>query len=389
MAGILLLLGLAMAGALLARAIRVPYTVVLVVLGLVLGVAGVQPGLNLDRDLILHVFLPLLLFEASLQVDLTVLWQTLAPIALLAVPGVVLSALLIGAALHVTTGLAFAGACLFGALISATDPVAVLALFKRLHAPAQLAMLVEGESVVNDGTALVLFTLLLPVARGAGFSLGPVAVRFIAVLAGGIAVGAVCGWVGAIVVRWFDDHLAELTVSALVAYGSFLLAERLNVSGVIGTVVAGLVFSTFARHGLTEAARESLIDLWEFGAFVANSLLFILLGLKVSAADLFAQGGDLAWALLAALIARAAIVYGLALLLRWRRRPLMWRYNHLVFWSGLRGALAIALALSLPPEFSSSRLLLRLTAGVVLFTLLVQGATVEPLLRWSVRRSEE
>lgn len=381
MAGVLLLLGLAMAGALFVQYVRVPYTVALVVLGLALGVAGVQPGLHLDRDLILHVFLPLLLFEAALPVDLRLLRDSLGAIAVLAIPGVLVSAAVIGLLLWRLTGLSLAGAALFGAMVSATDPVAVLATFRRTQLPEKLAMVVEGESVLNDGTALVLFTLLLPAAQGGAFRPATLALQFAGVLAGGVLVGATMGWLGARCTALLEDHLAQLAASALVAYGSFLLAERLQVSGVIATVTAGLVFAADGADRLQPAARELLHDVWAFAAFLANSLLFLLIGLKVGPTDLRGVAGDLAWAVAATLAARLLVVYGSGLVLRWCGRTFLWRHGGLVFWSGLRGALAIALALSLPADVPQRDLLLRLTAGVVLFTLLAQGLTIGPLLR--------
>ncbi len=381
MAGVLLLLGLAMASALFVQYVRVPYTVALVVLGLALGAAGVRPGLQLDPDLILHVFLPLLLFEAALPVDLRLLRDSLSAIAVLAIPGVIVSAAVIGLLLWRLTGLDLGVAALFGAMVSATDPVAVLATFRRMKLPEKLAMVVEGESVLNDGTALVLFTLLLPAARGGAFEPGKLAVQFVAVLAGGVLTGAIVGWLGARCVALLEDHLAQLATSVLVAYGSFLLAERLQASGVIATVTAGLVFASAGARRLQPAARELLDDVWAFAAFLANSLLFLLIGLHVGPTDLHGVAGDLAWAVAATMLARLLVVYGAGLVLRLLGRPFLWRHGALVFWSGLRGALAIALALSLPADLPRRDLLLRLTAGVVMFTLLAQGLTIAPLLR--------
>jgi CPA1 family monovalent cation:H+ antiporter len=381
MAGILFLLGIAMASALVVQRVRLPYTIVLVLVGLALGSAGVRPGFDLDRDLILHVFLPLLLFEAALRVDLGVLREAWLPIVVLAVPGVVLSTMIVGVGLHLLIGIGLGSAVLFGALISATDPVAVLAAFKRLKIPERLAMVVEGESVLNDGTALVLFTLLLPVANGASVNPVRLPLQFVGVLAGGLGVGAALGWLGGQVVRLLDDHLAEITLSALIAYGSFLAAERLQVSGVIATVSAGLVFASQGWGGLSRPARELLVDVWEFGAFVGNSLLFLLIGLKVHLRQFGGIWDDLLWAAAITLVARFVAVYGFALLLRWFGRPFLSRQALLVAWSGLRGALGIALALSLPGELVDGQLLLRLAAGVILFTLLAQGLTLEPLLR--------
>jgi len=381
MAGILFLLGIAMASALVVQRVRLPYTIVLVFVGLVLGSAGVHPGFDLDRDLILHVFLPLLLFEAALRVDLGVLREAWLPIVVLAVPGVVLSTMIVGVGLHLLIGIGLGSAVLFGALISATDPVAVLAAFKRLEIPEKLAMVVEGESVLNDGTALVLFTMLLPVANGASVNPVRLPLQFVGVLLGGLGVGAVIGWLGGQVVRLLNDHLAEITLSALIAYGSFLAAERLQVSGVIATVSAGLVFASQGSGGLSRPARELLVDVWEFGAFVGNSLLFLLIGLKVHLRQFGGIWDDLLWAAAITLVARFIAVYGFALLLRWFGRPFLSRQALLVAWSGLRGALGIALALSLPGELVDGQLLLRLAAGVILFTLLAQGLTLEPLLR--------
>ena len=381
MAGILFLLGIAMASALVVQRVRLPYTIVLVFVGLVLGSAGVHPGFDLDRDLILHVFLPLLLFEAALRVELVVLREAWLPIVVLAVPGVVLSTMIVGVGLHLLIGIGLGSAVLFGALISATDPVAVLAAFKRLEIPEKLAMVVEGESVLNDGTALVLFTLLLPVANGASVNPVRLPLQFVGVLAGGLGVGAALGWLGGQVVRLLDDHLAEITLSALIAYGSFLAAERLQVSGVIATVSAGLVFASQGWSGLSRPGRELLVDVWEFGAFVGNSLLFLLIGLKVHLRQFGGIWDDLVWAAVITLFARFVAVYGFAWILRWFGRPFLSRQALLVAWSGLRGALGIALALSLPGELVDGQLLLRLAAGVILFTLLAQGLTLEPLLR--------
>jgi CPA1 family monovalent cation:H+ antiporter len=381
MAALLLLLGLALGSALLVQYLPVPYTVALVVVGLLLGLAHLQLGITLSRDLVLHVFLPLLLFEAALHLDPRVLRGTLLAVVLLAVPGVLVSMLVIGWGLHTVTSVSLSTAVLFGALVSATDPVAVLAAFKRLRVPAPLAVLVEGESILNDGTALVLFSLLLPVAQGHAFQAGLAVVQFLGVVLGGVAVGALTGVLGAYVARFFSDHLAELTLSALVAYGSYLLAERLALSGVIACVGAGMVFTVRSETTLTPTSRALLSDVWEFAAFVANSLLFVLIGLTVAAHDYQAVWRELLWAVALTLLARLVIVYGIGLLLRWVGRPLLWRSRLVVFWSGLRGPLIVALAVSLPADVAQGQLLFRLTAGVVLFTLLVQGSTIELLLR--------
>jgi CPA1 family monovalent cation:H+ antiporter len=370
-----------MATALLVRYVAVPYTVALVSVGLLLGLLGVHSSIHLDRDLIVNGFLPLLLFEATLPVDFRALRQALPGIVVLAVPGVILSTLLVGALLHRAIGVPLAAAALFGALISATDPVAVLALFRELRLPKALTMLVEGESVLNDGTALVLFSLLLPAAAGGTFNLGSVGIQFVFVVLGGLVIGAAAGAAGAVVVKLTQDHLVELGLSVLLAYGSFLIAQALGVSGVVACVTSGLVFTSRSERILSSTAQELLRDVWEFGAFLANSLLFLLIGLLVSVPDLAKSVTAIGWAILAAVLARVVVVYGLSVLLRLAGRRLPAAHQHLVFWSGLRGALAIALVLSLPQVFPSRDLFLHLTVGVVLFTLLVQGLTIRPLMR--------
>ena len=373
--------------ALIVRYLAIPYTVALVVVGLLLSTLGIHSQIRLDHDLIVNGFLPLLLFEASLRVDVRVLRQALPAIIVLAGPGVVVSMLVVAAVLHVTIGVPMGAAVVFGALISATDPVAVLALFRELHLPTDLTMLVEGESVLNDGTALVIFSLLLPIAEGAHMQYALATARFVIVVAGGLSIGAVCGWAAAWLVGWTSDHLVELGLTVILAYGSFLIAQALGVSGVIACVVAGLVFASQSRRKLSSSAEEILTDVWEFAAFVANSLLFLLLGLLVSIESLAASAVAIGWAIFAAILGRLIVVYGMGFLLRLARHPLLLQHRHLVFWSGLRGALAIALVFSLPVWFAEGELFRRLTVGVVLFTVLVQGLTVRPLIRWVIQPS--
>ena len=369
-----------MATALSVRYLAIPYTVALVLIGLLLGTIGIHSSVQLNPDLILNGFLPLLLFEATLPVDFSALRRALPAIVVLAVPGVILSALIVGAVLQRAVGLSLATATLFGALISATDPVAVIAIFRQLHLPKPVIMLVEGESVLNDGTALVLFTLLLPAAAGAGFHLLTVGGQFGYVVLGGLAIGGASGVLGSVVIRLTDDHLVELGLTALLAYGSFLVAQALGFSGVIACVTAGLVFTSRSEQTLSATAQEVLRDIWEFAAFLANSLLFLLIGFLVSLPDLLQSAPAIAWAIFATVLARVVVVYGLSIPLHFAHHSLLPQHRHLVFWGGLRGALALALVLSLPGSFPLRAIFLQLTLGVVLFTLLVQGLTIRPLI---------
>lgn len=375
-----------MATAILVRHLAIPYTVALVLIGLLLGTLGVHSSIRLSRGLIIDGFLPLLLFEGALRVDLKVLRRALLGIIVLAGPGIIVSALIVAAVLQRVSSLSLAEAALFGAFISATDPVAVLAIFRRLQLPKPLTMLIEGESVLNDGTAIVLFGILLPAAQGQSLSLLPAAGQFFAVVLGGVAVGVACGWVMVWLEGLTDDHLIELALTVLLAYGSFLIAQELQVSGVIACAVAGLTFAARSGSHLSDGARERLQDMWEFGAFLVNSLLFVLIGLLVSVVDLARNFELIGWAILATLVARLIVVYGFGLLLQLGRLAIVPRFRFLVFWGGLRGAVPIAMALSLPASFPYDTLFLSLTVGVVLFTLLAQGLSLRPLIHLAFRQ---
>jgi CPA1 family monovalent cation:H+ antiporter len=273
-------------------------------------------------------------------------------------------------------------ALLFGAFISATDPVAVVAGFRRLGAPRYLTSVIEGESLFNDGTALVLSAALLTAAQAGHLDAGVTIVRFLWAVAGGAVVGAVSGFTISHVTRFIDDHLVETTLSAVLAFGSFLLAESIGASGALAVVLAGLVYGEYERRNpedarLSDESRRFLEGFWSYVEFLANAVLFILIGLEIRLTSVWKE---LRWVLLAVvvvLIARALIVYALTLSMR----RLSLAYGHVLFWGGLRGGVALAVAISLPDTLPGQSLILALTFGVVLFTVIVQGITIDPLAR--------
>lgn len=401
-----LLLLVASISAIAFKRLHFPYTIGLVVVGLVLGwlsenVPALTPleHLHLSHELILFIFLPPLVFESALNLDCQLLLRNVTPILVLAVPGLLLSTAIVGIIVGSLTPLSLAQAFLFGGLISATDPVAVIALFKELGVPRRLTVLVEGESLFNDAAAIVTFQILLSVSLSGEFSaitLANGAVEFLFTFVGGVMVGAVLGTLmGYFIDKARENIFVLSTVSGLVAYGAFIIGEhQLQVSGVIAVLMAGMVVAWQISVRLSPENRQFLHEFWEYISFLANSLIFLLVGMTTASflqennfqmvADI-REGGMVAAllvAIAAVLLARGVAVFGLLPLTNWLRRRdrVNWRYQAIAYWGGIRGAVALALALSLAPDFPHRQLILMLTLGVALFTLLVSGSTIKQLI---------
>ncbi|MHB8133118.1 MAG: Na+/H+ antiporter [Anaerolineaceae bacterium] len=367
--------------AIVVRRLHIPYTVALVVVGLALTTQS-PVKFELTPGLILALFVPPLVFEAAFHLNFNELKHNLTSILTLAVPGVILTTLIIGSMLSITTTLSLFSALVFGSLIAATDPVAVVALFRLLGIPKRLSVLVEGESLLNDGTALVLFNIMLAVAITGQFNLIQSFVDFVKVAVGGIAVGMLLGWVISRLIARIDDYLIEITLTTVLAYGSYLLADQLRLSGVLAVVAAGLVAGSLGPQGMSPTTRIVLYNFWEYVTFLVNSLVFLLIGLEVDIFALIENWQTILLAIAAVLIARVVVVYGLNWITARFADPISSRWQHVQVWGGLRGALSLALALSLPMSFGDDRFLLRTMAfGVALFTLLVQATTMRPLIR--------
>jgi len=363
------------------RRLRIPYTVALVLAGLVISFAP-PFQVQLTPEVILAIFVPPLIFEAALHVKARDIQAMRVTIGLLAVPGVLITTLLVGFGVHWGVGLELPIALVFGGLISATDPVAVVALFKALGAPKRLATLVEGESLFNDGTAIVVYSIALASALAGQFSLLDGIVDFLQVALGGALVGLVLGWLASQVYRRVDDYLIETTISTLLAYGSFLVAEQFHVSGVLAVVVAGIFNGNLGDRAMSPTTRIGLRNFWDFVAFISNSLLFLLIGMAVPNEQLIEYVVPIGWGVLAVVIARAVVVFPLSWLSSRISHEVPIRWSVVSFWGGLRGAISLALALSLPVALGAEReALLAMTFGVVLFTLLAQGTTMSSLLR--------
>lgn len=367
------------------RRLRVPYTLALVLAGLLLTFRE-PTRVELTPELILALFVPPLVFEAAFHIDYRLLRDNLVPLVALAVPGVVLTTLVVGFLVSAGVRWPPATGLVFGALISATDPVSVVALFRALGAPRRLAVLVEGESLLNDGTAIVVFNLALAAAMsgaaaGGGFEFIPAAVDFVRVSSVGLGVGVGLGWLAAQLIARIDDYLIETTLTTVLAFGSYLVAERLHASGVLAVVAAGVICGNFGPRGMSPTTRIVLHNFWEYLAFVANSLVFLLIGLEVNIPQIVAYARPIAVGVAAVLVSRAVVVYGLGALVSRHRHVVPLAYRHVLFWGGLRGAIGLALVLSLPENFPERETLRVMTFGVVLFTLIGQGTTMGALMR--------
>ncbi len=381
------LLGAASILALISRRFGFPYTVALVLFGL--GVAAFVPALafEITPELVLVVLLPALVFEAAYHTDFGHLQRTGGGIALLAIPGVLISAGVVAFVVHYATGLPLELAFVIGAIVSATDPVAVIATFRRLGTPPALTTLVEGESLFNDGTAIVVFTIALRAVEGQ-VSIGDAVGGFTATVLFSLALGGITGFVASRVVARVNDHLIETTITLLLAYGTYVLADLLHESGVIATVVAGITLGTYGRRiGMSARTQEALDTVWEFLAFILTALIFLLVGLAITVGDLVAAAVPIAWGIAAVLVGRGIVIYGLlggaARLVGPKRSHLEPGWLHILFWSGLRGAVAVALALSLPADFPERTLVQSVAFGITLFTLIAQGLSIG----WVARRA--
>jgi CPA1 family monovalent cation:H+ antiporter len=364
-----------------ANRLRIPYTVALVLVGLVL-TFNQNLGAEITPELILALFIPPIAFEAALHLELDHLTNDLLQIGSLAIPGVIVITVIIGGMVTLLSpSIPLPTAMVFGALISATDPVAVVALFRSANISRRLSVILEAESLLNDGTAIVIFNIALAAAISGVFNpLGGIS-DFVRVSVGGVAIGGLLGWGVSRLLAQIDDYLVETTLTTCLAFGAYLLAEQLHTSGVLAVVTAGLFIGYLGRQGMSPTTRIVVTNFWEYMAFIANSLVFLLIGLSINVSEFTSYLGPIVVAIAAVLLSRAVVVYGLGLLLRGTRRAIPRPWQHVQFWGGLRGAVSLALALSLPAAITDRSTLRVMTFGVVLFTLLVQATTMPELLK--------
>lgn len=361
--------------------IKIPYTIALVLTGLVVGYFGLLPGVHLEPQILFAIFLPPLLFEAGINIHFRSLQRQWKIISILAVFGTIISTVLVGYGMHYFLGLPVIAALLFGAVISPTDPISVLALFKRLGVNERLSMIVEAESLFNDGIAVVLFGVIQSVLISGVFSLSQSIFSFFLTVCGGAIIGMLVGGVASRVTKEFDDHLLEITLTTVVAYGSYLAAESVHVSGVIAVVAASLVVGNYGLpQGMTPTSRMAVISFWEYAAFAVNSMVFLLVGLEITVMPLANSLPTVLVAAAVVLAARALSVYSLSALLSAAGQLIPQTWRHVLVWSGLRGALSMAMVLGISSAVPERDALIPVIFGVVLISLVGQGMTIEPLV---------
>ncbi len=380
----------------LARFLRLPFTTLLVVLGIAAGqlveAFHIQTGLNyiVLTDVVLKVLLPVLIYEAAQAMDLGVLRRHLVPVLLLVGPGFIIATLVTAGVIALVpwVELEWLPILILAALLSSTDPLAVTSQLRLLNAPSRLLAVVEGEGMLNDPAAIVLFGVVLALAlSGAEPSVVGVTRDFVLVAAGGAGVGFACGVLAWLVFRVVRDDLAKMLCTLTVAYASFLAAEALGTSGVFATLTAALVVDLRVERSEPDELRESLAALWRVLGYVASAVLFLLVGFAFTREMFSAHFLAMIVAVVAVLIARAVAVFGLLSLPLGKRDvrvPVI--EQTVVVWGGLRGGVALALVLSLPFELESWFTLQSMAYGVVLFTLLVQAPTLPLLMRFALRR---
>ncbi len=367
--------------AMLARRLRVPTTVGLVLAGIGLALVPGAVSITLTRDLIFDAFLPPLVFEASLYIDWHELRKDLALIFTLATLGVLLTAGATTVGMHYFARWTWEGAALFGILMSATDPVSVIATFKETGMRGRLRLLLESESLFNDGTAAVAFSAMLVFLTGEKLTAGAVGLTLVASIAGGILCGATITWGVLFLAGQTKDHLTEITLTTVAAYGSFLLADRLHLSGVFASLTAGLIVGN-AGFLWSIYSREAVESFWEYAAFLANAFIFVLIGIRTGEQHFAGFGTLVPVAVAITLVARAVAIYPCCALFARSTLRVEPRSQHILFWGGLRGALALALALGLPPELPYREEIITTAFVIVAFSIFAQGLTMPPLLRW-------
>ncbi|HEX6895380.1 MAG TPA: sodium:proton antiporter [Bryobacteraceae bacterium] len=377
-----LLLLVAAVVAIASQRVRLPYSAGLVIAGIVLSLLPFTPQVGLTRELLFRTLLPPLIFEAALSLRWSELRRDLGVVVALACIGVAISAAITATGMHAVAQWPWMSAVIFGILIAATDPVSVIAIFGEAGVKGRLRLLVEAESLFNDGTAAVGFAIAVSFATGMPMTGSSILSAALTTIAGGLFCGALVAGIMLGLAGRTEDHLVELTFTTVSAYGSFILAEHFHASGVLATLTAGLLMGNVGRlRVLSERGKVAVTAFWEFMAFLANSLIFLLIGMQQARLHLREAGIGALLAIGLVLLGRAGAVYPTSLLFRGSSRRVTWNHQHVLFWGGLRGGLALALALGLPEQLPFRAEIVTFSFAVTAFSIFVQGLTMRPFLR--------
>ncbi|MNL07382.1 Na(+)/H(+) antiporter NhaH [compost metagenome] len=388
---LLILLAVSMFVIAIAKKLNQPYSIALVIVGLLLGVTHIPileeaetyiTQTHVFQAIIISLFLPILLGDATLKLPFAHLREQSRPVLALSLGGTLLSFLIIALSSYYVIGLPLIVAFTFASLMSATDPISVISIFKSLGVPKSVVTIIEGESLFNDGIAVVLFQissiyLLSYMEMGWAGGIGSGVLLFLKFSLGGIAIGAVMGFIFSQIIRFYDDYPLEIGFSMLLFFGSYFIAEHFHVSGVIAVVVSGLIFGSYgAKIGMSDTTEMNINSFWDVITLIANSLIFLMIGLEIKNIDFAHRWQMILLAIIIVLVGRTLALYASVSMLR--NFPRSWK--SVLNWGGLKGSLSIALALSLPQSFEGREDVLVLTFSVVLFSLLVQGLTIKPLV---------
>ncbi len=399
---LVVLLALALASQPIATLIRLPYPSVLVIVGFVVSeivvFAGIDTGIRSDnyQSLVFFVFIPVLVFEAAYRLDNEQLIQDIVPILFMAIVGMFATCALTAVGLYYgighTTGFPWIAALLAGAILASTDPAAVVVKLKELKTPKRLTMLLEGESLFNDASAIVLFSLFLSIATATVAiekqNTVNILINFFIVFAGGALSGVIIGYTAGLIDRFMSNALMSGMLTLIVAYGSFIFAEQLHVSGVMSTLMAGIIMSAMIQK--QKSYGDSVVNqhIWDMLQYIANAILFLLVGVVITLNMFEERWLAMLIAIAAVLLARVVSIYGgLSLLALVQKKPVSTNYQTVIVWGGLRGAVTLALALSLPTTLDYWWTIQSIAFGVVLFTLFVQAPTIRLVVKQSGIRS--